>query len=173
VWQHDIGLARVETSPTYQLHLAQLEGPLDHRLCQNVQHQLHDSRQHWFGTNQTTKLKQAQHMASSCNNLVNATIQKNITIKNLVATNAVLTKAIADIQLSIARMCAAGIPTSPVPTAPTPMSEAHVCLSHWSNTKPAWDKVGYCWMHTYKVKVGHTSATCTLRNNGHQPGTVG
>ena len=41
-------------------------------------------------------------MASSCNNLVNATIQKNITIKKLVATNAALTKAIANIQLSIA-----------------------------------------------------------------------
>ena len=61
-----------------------------------------------FGANQATKLKQAQQMASSLDNLANATIQKNTTIKNLVTTNATLTKAIADIQLSIAQMCAAG-----------------------------------------------------------------
>jgi hypothetical protein len=54
-----------------------------------------------FGANQATKLKQAQQMASSFDNLANTTIQKNTTIKNLVATNATLTKAIADIQLSI------------------------------------------------------------------------
>jgi hypothetical protein len=122
-----------------------------------------------FGTNQAIKLQQVQQMVSSLDNLANATIQKNITIKNLVATNATLTKAIVDIQLFIARMCAAGVPTSPAPTAPAPLTEAHVCPSHLSNTKPAWDKVGYCWMHRYKVKVGHTSATCSSRKTGHQP----
>jgi hypothetical protein len=55
-----------------------------------------------FGENQAAKLEQAQQMASSFNNLANATIQKNTTIKNLVATNATLTKAIAIIELSIA-----------------------------------------------------------------------
>ncbi len=59
-----------------------------------------------FGANQAAELDQAQQMAYSLNNLVNATLQKNITIKNLVATNATLTKAIADIQLSIAQMFA-------------------------------------------------------------------
>jgi hypothetical protein len=109
-----------------------------------------------FGTNQAAK----QQMASSLNNLANGAIQKSTTIKNLVATNVTLTKAITNIQLSISRMCAAGIPTSPAPMAPTPMTEACVCPSYWSNTKLAWDKVGYCWMHGYKVKVSHTSATC-------------
>jgi hypothetical protein len=97
-----------------------------------------------FGANQATKLKQAQQMTPSLDNLANATIQKNITIKNLVATNTTFTKAIADIQLSITQMCMAGVPTSPVPTAPAPLMDAHVSPSHWSNTKPAWDKVGYC-----------------------------
>jgi hypothetical protein len=95
-----------------------------------------------FGANQAVKLKQAQQMAPSLDNLANATIQKNTTIKNLVATNATLTKAIADIQLSIARMCASGVPTSPAPTAPASMMEACVRPSHWNNTKPVWDKVG-------------------------------
>jgi hypothetical protein len=48
-----------------------------------------------FGANQASKLKYAQQMASSLDNLANATIQKNTFIENLVATNAMLTKAIA------------------------------------------------------------------------------
>jgi hypothetical protein len=70
-----------------------------------------------FGANQAAELKQAQQMASSLNNLVNATIQKNTTIKNLVAINATLTKDIANIQLSIAQICTAGVLTSHPPTA--------------------------------------------------------
>jgi hypothetical protein len=97
-----------------------------------------------FGANQAAKLNQAQQMASSLDNLANTTIQKNTTIKNLVATNATLTKAITDIQLSIAPMCAGSVPTSPTPTAPAQSMEAHVRPSHWSNTKPAWDKDRYC-----------------------------
>jgi hypothetical protein len=125
-----------------------------------------------FGVNQADKLDQAQQMVSSLNNLANATIQKNTTIKNLVATNATLTKVIANIQLSIAQMCAAGVPTSPALMAPAPLAEACVHPFHWRNTKPAWDKVGYCWAHTYKVKIGHTSTTCMLRKTSHQPGAT-
>ena len=55
-----------------------------------------------FGLIQAAKLKQVQQMASSLNNLANASIQKNTTIRNLVATNATLAKAIIDIQLFIA-----------------------------------------------------------------------
>jgi hypothetical protein len=83
-----------------------------------------------FGANQATKLDQEQQMASSLDNLVNAIIQKNTTIKNPVATNTTLTKTIANIQLSIARMCATVVPTSPAPTAPAPMTEARFCPSH-------------------------------------------
>jgi hypothetical protein len=122
-----------------------------------------------FGANQAAKLVQAQQMASSLNNLANPTIQKNSTIKNLVTTNPTLTKAITNIQLSIAQMCAAGVPTLPAPTAPAPLMEARVRPSHWSNTKPAWDKVGYCWTHGYKVKVGHSSTTCSSRRTGLNP----
>jgi hypothetical protein len=125
-----------------------------------------------FGANQAAELKQVQQMASSLNNLANATIQKNTTIKNLVATNTTLTQAIADIQLSIAQMCATCGPTSPAPAAPAPLTEAFVRPSHWSNTKPAWDKVRYCWTHGYKVKVGHSSTTCSSCRTGHQPGAT-
>ncbi len=54
------------------------------------------------------------------------------------------------------------------------MMEACVRPSHWSNTKPAWDNVGYCWRHGYKVKVGHNSSTCLLHKHkaSHQPGAT-
>jgi hypothetical protein len=122
-----------------------------------------------FGANQATELEQVQQMASSLNNLEITTIQKNTTVKNLVATNATLTKAIIDIQLFIAQICAALVLTSPAPTAPAPLAEARVCPYHWSNTKPAWDKVGYCWTHGYKVKIGQNSSTCLSCKAGHQP----
>jgi hypothetical protein len=109
------------------------------------------ARETSFGANQATKLEQAQYMSSSLNNLANASIQKNTTINNLVAANATLIKAIADIQLSIAQMCAAGVPTSHATTSPAPSTEAYVCPSHWSTIKPAWDKIGYCWSHSFKV----------------------
>ncbi len=50
--------------------------------------------------------------------------------------------------------------------------EARVRPSHWSNTKPAWDKVGCCWTHGYKVKVGHSSTACSSCRTGHQPGAT-
>ena len=30
------------------------------------------------------------------------------------------------------------------------------------------DPVGYCWSHGYKIKLGHSSATCTRKKPGHQ-----
>ncbi len=51
-----------------------------------------------FGGNQVaTELEQAQHMAMSLDNLVNASIQQNTTIESLIARNIALTKAIQDI----------------------------------------------------------------------------
>ena len=51
-----------------------------------------------FGANQAVEMEQVQQMATSLDNLANASIQKNATIDNLVATNAALSKAIQDIQ---------------------------------------------------------------------------
>jgi hypothetical protein len=46
-----------------------------------------------------------------------------------------------------------------------------------SKIKPAWqgqrptkttNNDSYCWSHGYQVAKSHTSATCNVRNNGHQ-----
>ena len=49
-------------------------------------------------------------MATSLDNLANASIQKNATIDNLVATNAAFTKAIQDIQRTLTTMMTAPPP---------------------------------------------------------------
>jgi hypothetical protein len=137
VWQHDVSLMQVKrcppiehTWPNWKAHWTATFAKMGDINCMTASNTV-------FGANQAAKLDQAQQMASSLNNLANATIQNNTTIKNLVATNTTLTKAITVIQLSIAQMCAASISTSPAPTAPAPLMEARVCPSHWSNTKPA------------------------------------
>jgi hypothetical protein len=63
-----------------------------------------------FGANQATEMEQAQQMATSLENLANASIQKNSTIDNLVATNAAFTKAIQDIQRTLTTMMTAPPP---------------------------------------------------------------
>jgi hypothetical protein len=38
---------------------------------------------------------------------------------------------------------------------------------HWRSTRPAWDTMGCCWMHSFWVKVGHSSATCSFPREEH------
>ena len=75
-----------------------------------------------FGANQAAEIEQAQQMATSLDNLANASIQKNTTIDNLVTTNAALTRSIQDIQRTLATMMTAPPPTpgawTPAPGAP-------------------------------------------------------
>ena len=70
-----------------------------------------------FGANQAAELEQAQQMATSLDNLANASIQKKATIDNLVATNAAFSKAIQDIQRKLATMMTN---QTPPPGAPAP-----------------------------------------------------
>ena len=34
-------------------------------------------------------------------------------------------------------------------------------------TDTPWDHTGYCWTHSYKIRVGHSSATCNKRKDRH------
>jgi hypothetical protein len=73
-----------------------------------------------FGANQAAEIEQAQQMATSLDNLANASIQKNATIDNLVATNAALSKAIQDIQRTLATMMTAHTPAPGAPGCANP-----------------------------------------------------
>jgi len=134
-----------------------------------------------FGANAAEEEAQGRQIATSLEHLANASIQKNATIDQLVATNSQLMQALESLHASMARMfpngsplpaLAPGSPWVPPASAPPATGTESPRPAHWGPTKPDWDKHGYCWTHGYKVKLGHTSATCQSRRHGHQAGAT-
>jgi hypothetical protein len=151
--------------------MGELENPLDS--CTEMHDIYHmTTGETTFGANQAAEIEQTQQMATSLDNLANASIQKNVTIDNLVATNAALSKAIQDIKCTIATMMTTHTPTPGTLTPTGQPTGEQTRPTHWTTVKPPWDRTGYCWSHSFKVKVGHTSCTCTLRGAGHQAGAT-
>ena len=166
------------SSPCGRARVAKLEDTLDCRVCRNAGHQPHDG-----GANAAEEEAQGRQIATSLEHLISASIQKNATIDQLVATNAQLIQTLELLQASMSRMFAHGNPLPALPpttltpwapptSAPPATGTAGLRPAHWGQTKPDWDKLGYCWTHGYKVKVGHTSSTCQSRRHGHQPGAT-
>jgi len=81
-----------------------------------------------FGANQAAEIKQAQQMATSLDNLANASIQKNATIDNLVATNAALSRDIQDIRRTLATMMTTRPPAPFVPALAPPGQDQKTSL---------------------------------------------
>ncbi len=75
------------------------------------------------------------------------------------AMNQQQTKIIANLIEAIAKLKAGSPPTKQQSGCANPF--------HWRATKPAWDQMGYCWTHGFRVKVGHSSATCSFPKEGH------
>jgi hypothetical protein len=113
-----------------------------------------------FANQVAAEAEQAAMMACLLDNLANATLQKNNTVEKLVTANEKLAKALADANATIARLCL----LAPA-TAPTGGSNNRP--SHWLPVIPDWDPTGYCLLHGFKVKRGHTSAICAHRKEGH------
>jgi hypothetical protein len=113
-----------------------------------------------FAKQATAEAKQAAMMARSLDNLANATLQKNDTVAKLITTNEKLAKALADANAAIARLCL-------LPQAAAPAGRSNDCLSHWSPVIPNWDPTRNFLSHGFKVKRGHTSATCAHQKEGH------
>jgi hypothetical protein len=94
-----------------------------------------------FANQAAADAEQVARMATSLNNLTNATIQKNDTVDKLVAANEKLAKALANANAAIARL------RLPAPTA-TPSISTNATNrprpAHWSPVKPDWDLTGYC-----------------------------
>ncbi len=105
------------------------------------------------------EIVQAEKMAALFNNLASTSIQKNDTIGKLVATTKQQAKIITNLTEAIAKL-KNGIP-------PTEQRVGRGNPPHLRSTKPKWDTMGYCWMHGFWVKVGHSSATCSFPREGH------
>jgi hypothetical protein len=118
-----------------------------------------------FANQAATDAEQAARMVTSLDNLANAAIQKNDTIKKLVAANECLAKALADANAAIARLRLPHLPAPPA-TATT-INTNRPRPTHWKTVKPDWDPNSYCSTHGFKVKCGHSSASCTHRKDRH------
>jgi hypothetical protein len=118
-----------------------------------------------FVNQATANAEQAAMMACSLDNLANVAIQKNDTVEKLVVANKHLAKALADANAAIACLYLPG------PSASLSGGSANTHPSHWAATPPEWDPHGYCWMHGWKVKLSHSSSTCSHRKDGHNPTT--
>ena len=113
-------------------------------------------------TNQAVaETKQVAMMAQFLDNLANAAIQKNDTVEKLVIANKCLAKVLANANTAIACLHLLG------PMAPQTGIASNACPAHWAATPPGWDPHGYCWTHVWKVKLRHSSATCTHQKEGH------
>ena len=103
-------------------------------------------------------------------NLAAAATTKHMTMQQLIETNATLTSNVATITanltaLTIAYTLLALALGSNTPAPSTTNTPTVSTLSRWHKTL---DPNGYCWSHGYKVIIGHNSATCNNRQEGHK-----
>jgi hypothetical protein len=126
-----------------------------------------------FANQAATDAKQAAMMDKSLDNLAIAAIQKNDTVEKLFTANPKLMKALANANAAITQLRLPNPPNPPnPPSTPSRSSTNNRRPSHWSAIKPDWDPTGYCLTHGFIVKRGHTSATCTHQQDGHNTAAI-
>ena len=87
------------------------------------------------------------------------------TLAQLIMSNAKLTANVASLTASITALTSAytllanALAPSTMPPMQPPSTQKASTL----------DPNGYCWMHGYHIKIGHSSATCTKRLDNHKP----
>ena len=101
-------------------------------------------------------------------NLAAAATTERTTLTQLIENNATLTASVTSLTASVASLTAAyAILAAGKPASRTPASTA---------TKPAKPSYlapnGYCWTHGYRVRIGHDSATCKDKGDGHKDGAT-
>ena len=103
-------------------------------------------------------------MVSALDNLANAAVQKNDTFEHLVAANKTLTDTNKRLQEDNRKLLSIISALSGKTTINTSATTSHT----GGGSDVNWDPNGYCWSHGFKVKVGHSSATCKKKHSGHQ-----
>ena len=114
-------------------------------------------------------------MVTALDNLANAAVQKNDTFEQLVTANKELATSLTARDTEIKKLLS--IITAISNNSGTGNNENTGGRERNDPNKTRgsdipWDPTGYCWSHGYKVKTGHTSATCTRRKDGHAAHTT-
>ena len=98
-------------------------------------------------------------------NLAAAATTERTMLTQLIENNATLTASVTSLTASVASLTAAYLllaaGKASNPTAATPATGASR-----TRAKPAVN--GYCWTHSFRVKMGHDSATCKHKGEGHK-----
>ena len=98
-------------------------------------------------------------------NLAAAATTERTTLNQLIKTNASLTTTVANLTASVTALTAAyTLLANKTPSA----TQQPATGTPAARSKIGLDPNGYCWTHGYKVKLGHNSATCTNKAEGHQ-----
>jgi hypothetical protein len=99
------------------------------------------------------------------NNLAAAAMTERTMLQKLVDANTSLTTSVAALTAAYTLLAAGHAPNAWAPATNQPTQDSR------SRCK-LLDPNGYCWSHGYKVAIGHTSATCTTKCDGHQDGAT-
>ena len=96
-------------------------------------------------------------------NLAAAATNERTTLQQLIDANATLTASVASLTAAYT-LLAAAVGKQPTTTGPAATSAA----GRKKKQRTPLDPNGYCWTHGYRVGVGHNSATCTNKKDGHK-----
>ena len=113
--------------------------------------------------NAATSANLGNNMITVLDNLANAAVQKNNTVEMLVVANKSLTDSLAARDKECDRLLAIITALSTGRGA----GGGGDGDGDSKGSKPPWDPVGYCWSHGYKVRTGHSSASCLNKREGH------
>ena len=102
-------------------------------------------------------------------NLAAAATTERTTLSQLIDNNATLTASVTSLTASVASLTAAyAILAAEKPSPRAPAASAA------KSARPSYLAAnGYCWMHGYRVRIGHNSATCKDKWDGHKDGATG
>ena len=113
---------------------------------------------------QAAEMEMLNTMVVALDNLANAAVQKNDTVERLVISNSSLFASLAARDTDIDRLLTAIINLS---TEGGGGGGGGGGTNNEKSTGTPWYPIGYLWTYGYKVRVGHSSATCNIRKDGH------
>ena len=102
-------------------------------------------------------------------NLAAAATTERTTLSQLIENNATLTANVTSLTASVASLTA----TYAILAAGKPPARAPAATAAARPARPSYLAAnGYCWTHGYRVRIGHDSATCKDKGDGHKDGAT-
>jgi hypothetical protein len=117
----------------------------------------------------------ASRLVTGLNNLANAAVQKNKTVEKLITMNQQKDKVIASLTKSLKEEKRTNstllsiISNAGLKAGSRGKNNQKTGGGKWGANL---DPNGYCWPHGFKVKMGHTSMTCSKHLEGHKEGVT-